>query len=283
MDTQKMQGLYGLKWNPFSPEVPTESLLMTPKTASFCHRVESLVIDGGFAMISGEPGTGKSVTLRLLADRLSGLRDLAVVVLSRPQSSMLDFYREIGMLFGFSAATNNRWGSYRSLRDKWLAHIETTLLRPVLLIDEAQEMQAQVLCELRMLSSVSFDSKSILTVVLCGDSRLPERFRSPDLAPLGSRIRTRYRAESASKEEMIQAMQDRLASAGNPGLMSQELIETLVDHSAGNYRVLLQSADDVLAHGIQREAKQIDAKLFFELYQPTETKSRKAVTSNRRG
>ena len=283
MDIQKMQSLYGLKWNPFSPEVPTEALLMTSKAASFCHRVESLVIDGGFGMITGEPGTGKSVMLRQLAERLGSLRDLAVAVLSRPQSGMVDFYREIGMIFGFPTASNNRWGSYHSLRDKWIAHIESTLLRPVLLIDEAQEMPAPVLCELRLLSSVAFDSKSILTVILCGDNRLPERFRSPELAPLGSRIRTRYRAESASKEEMIKAMNERLTAAGNRMLMTGELIETLVDHCAGNYRVLLQSADEVLAYAMQHDAKQVDTKLYFDLYQPPEQRQRKATTSQRKG
>jgi type II secretory pathway predicted ATPase ExeA len=282
MDTRKMQGLYGLKWNPFSPEVPTDSLLVTPKAASFCHRIESLVLDGGFAMITGEPGTGKSVMLRLLAERLGKLRDLAVTVLCRPQSGMVDFYREIATLSGLPTSISNRWGSYRSLRDKWLAHIESTLLRPVLLIDEAQEMPAPVLCELRLLSSVDFDSKSILTVILCGDTRLPERFRSPDLAPLGSRIRTRYRAETAGKEEMIQAIQERLEAAGNQVLMTNDLIETLVDHSAGNYRVLLQSADELLAHAMERDAKQLDTKLFFDLYQPPETRQRKVGNNNQR-
>ena len=265
MDSQKMLSLYGLKWNPFSPEVPTEALLMTPKAASFCHRVESLVIDGGFGMITGEPGTGKSVMLRQLAERLGSMRDLAVAVLSRPQSGMGDFYREIGMLFGFATASNNRWGSYRSL------------------IDEAQEMPAPVLCELRLLSSVAFDSKSILTVILCGDNRLPERFRSAELAPLGSRIRTRYRAESASKEEMIKAMNERLTAAGNQMLMTGELIDTLVDHCAGNYRILLQSADEVLAYAMQHGAKQVDTKLYFDLYQPAEQRQRKASNSQRKG
>jgi type II secretory pathway predicted ATPase ExeA len=281
MDNQKLQALYGLKWNPFSPEVPDEALMMTPKTGSFCHRVETLVIDGGFAMITGDPGTGKSVTLRLLASRLSALRDLEVGVISRPQSGISDFYREISMIFGFNPIVNNRWGNYRALRDKWLSHIETTMLRPVLLIDEAQEMHSAVLNELRLLSSVAFDSKSILTVVLCGDHRLIDRFRSPELAPLGSRIRTRYHAEPATRDEMRKTMYERIASAGNPILITDELIDTLVDHSAGNYRALFHSADEVLALGIEREAKQIGINLFFDLYQVKES-TRKTITPSKR-
>lgn len=282
MDVQKMQALFGLKWNPFSPEAPVEALYHTAKIQSFCHRVEALVIDGGFAMITGDPGLGKSVALRLLADKLSKIRDLVVGVISRPQSGMTDFYREIAVLFGYAPSISNRWGSFKALREKWLAHIETTLFRPVLLIDEAQEMPAAVLSELRLLSSTSFDSRSILTVILCGDSRLPERFRTPELAPLGSRIRTRFRAEPAGRDELVAMMHARLDAAGNPTIMTEELVETLVDHSSGNCRMLLQSADDLLAEGLARDAKQLDAKLFFDVYKPQEPKTRKPTPPPRR-
>jgi general secretion pathway protein A len=69
---KKLLALYGLKWNPFSPDVPVEALQVTPRIESFCWRVEQLVGEGGFALVTGSPGAGKSVTLRLLAERLSG-------------------------------------------------------------------------------------------------------------------------------------------------------------------------------------------------------------------
>ena len=97
---KKLLGLYGLKFNPFSPDIPVEALQMTPRIDSFCWRVEQLAGEGGFAVVTGAPGVGKSVTMRVLAERLSGLRDVQVGVLSRPQAGMADFYREMGELFG---------------------------------------------------------------------------------------------------------------------------------------------------------------------------------------
>lgn len=64
-------------------------------------------------------------------------------------------------------------------------------MRPILLVDEAQEMNHIVLSELRLLSSTRFDSRSILGVVLVGDERLPDKLRREELVPLGSRLRTR--------------------------------------------------------------------------------------------
>ena len=82
----KLLALYGLKWNPFSPEVPTEAFLLSAKVDHFFWRVENLAREGGFALVTGDPGLGKSVTLRLLVQKLAAQRDLAVGILTRPQS-----------------------------------------------------------------------------------------------------------------------------------------------------------------------------------------------------
>jgi len=83
---KKLLALYGLKWNPFSQEVPVEALQRSSRIESFCWRVQQLVGEGGFALVSGSPGTGKSATLRVLAEQLSGVRDVQVGALSRPQA-----------------------------------------------------------------------------------------------------------------------------------------------------------------------------------------------------
>jgi len=118
MTRSKLLTFYGLKWNPFTPDVPTEGLLCTPRLEHFAWRVEQLVNDGGFALVSGDPGTGKSVALRLLDERLSRLRDVLVSVVSRSQSGISDFYRELRELFGVNLAPRNRGGrSIRSVSD----------------------------------------------------------------------------------------------------------------------------------------------------------------------
>lgn len=68
--TQKLLALYGLKWNPFSADIPVEALWSFPKLEHFCWRVEGQVREGGFALITGDPGTGESVALRILANHL---------------------------------------------------------------------------------------------------------------------------------------------------------------------------------------------------------------------
>jgi len=268
MNAKRLLSLWGLKWNPFSPELPSEGLLVTAGIENFAWRVEQLVQEGGFALISGESGTGKSVALRIVAERLATLRDVVVGVLERPQSRPPDFYRELGDVFSVKLTPWNRWGGFKALRERWRAHLASSRIRPVLLVDEAQEMSVEVLSELRILASADFDARSLLTAVLSGDSRLLERLRHPDLVPLASRIRTRMNTEAASREELSELLNHALAKAGNAALMTDELRDTLVDHAAGNYRALMTMGGELLAYGMAHEAAQLDEKAYLEVFQP---------------
>ncbi len=275
---KKLLALYGLKWNPFSPELPTEALHVTPKIENFCWRIEQgLIREGGFALITGDPGTGKSVVLRLLAERLGQLRDITVGAIAHPSSNLADFYREMGDLFAVELKPHNRWGGFKALRERWLAHLEGTLLRPVLLIDEAQEMHPAVLNELRLLSSMQFDSRTLLTVVLAGDARLTTKLRRDELLPLGSRLRTRLLMEYADRNELMTCLKHLLATAGNASLMTPELMQTLCDHAAGNYRVLTGMAAELLASAAQQEITQLDEKLYLAVFATPPSQSRKSA------
>lgn len=275
--THKLLALYGLKWNPFTPDVPVEALWAPPSIDHFRWRMEQQVRDGGFALITGDPGTGKSAASRLLAHHLSTLPDVQVGVVERPQSGLSDFYREIGALFGVVLAPHNRWAGFKALRQIWLAHMEATRYRPVLVIDEAQEMSHPVLAELRILASADFDSRALLTVVLIGDARLVHEFQRETLLPIASRIRVRLNLDYLSAKELLDWLRHALDQAGNPHLMTPELMTTLAEHSAGNLRVLSIMASDLLALAAQRELRQLDQKLYLDTYaQQPRPKSRTA-------
>ena len=259
---------YSLKWNPFTPDIPTEACLVTGEVERFLWRVEQLARTGGFALLSGESGTGKSVVLRLLRDHLGKTPDLLIAVLSRPQGSIADFYRELGSLFDVQLTPHNRWSGSKTLRERWLAHVESALLRAVLIIDEAQEMHPSVLNELRLLCSDQLDSRSMLTVVLSGDDRLPELFRTRDLIPLGTRIRIRLNMASMPPAQLKEHLRHVLQVSGNPDLMTDELAATLCERAVGNLRILMGMGAELLEAAIQRQAERLDEQLFLDLFSP---------------
>jgi type II secretory pathway predicted ATPase ExeA len=275
MNQKKLHSLYGLKWDPFSPELPIEALISNPRINHFAWRIENLIIDGGFALITGDHGLGKSVTLRLLNERFSQIGELMVVEFTRPQSGLADFYREMGVLFGIDLRMSNKYGGFQRLREKWKEHINKSLFRPVILMDEAQETNSSVLSELRLLSSTSFDSRAILTVVLGGDKRLLEKLRQDDLLPLESRIRTRLILENYSREDLIDLLEEALGRAGNPALMTKGLIETVAEHSAGNLRAMMITCTDLLMEASRRELNQLNEDLFIDLFSDSKPKGRR--------
>jgi len=280
---KKLLQLYGLKFNPFSPSIPAEALRRTPAVESFLWKLDNaLAQEGGFALITGEPGCGKSVTLRLVAERLSSHPELVVGCLSRPQANLADFYRELGDAFQVPLRPHNRWAGAKALRERWQAHIDSTLCRPVLLVDEAQEMTPAVLNELRLLSSARFDARQLLAVVLSGDGRLVDKLRREELLPLGSRIRSRLKLDAAEPDELVAALDHMLAAAGNETLMTRELINTLSEHALGNYRVLTGLSGELLAAAAQKELPQLDEKLYFEVFQPPKTLTKTAQSRSGR-
>jgi type II secretory pathway predicted ATPase ExeA len=263
---KKQLARHSLKWNPFSLQLPLEALRPTAPILSFCRRVEHLAREGGFALVTGPAGVGKSSTMRLLTEHLAQLPDLRVGLLTRPQTRMSDFYREMGDLFGVTLTPHNRWAGTKVLRQRWHEHIESALFRPVLLVDEAQELLPSVLNELRLMSSVDLDSRLLLTVVFAGDDRLLDKLRLPDLVPLGSRVRIRLTLESPAPAELAALLRHGLEAAGNPRLMADPLIDTLAEHAMGNHRTLMNLAADLLAAASDRDLALLDEKLFFDTF-----------------
>lgn len=124
---------------------------------------------------------------------------------------------------------------------------------------------------MKILSSKDFDSKQLLLLVLGGDGRLTERLAEPDLVPLGNRVRARLRLEPATGKELRDCLEHLLREAGGEALLTPELMTVVAEHSMGNDRVMMNTLGELLYAALQREAKGLDEKLFFELFTPTHT------------
>jgi general secretion pathway protein A len=271
---KQLHAFYGLKWNPFLADIPASELIKNETIKSFCYRMENIVIDGGFALITGQPGTGKSVMLRQVQEHLLNIPELNVKVLTRPQSKIRDFYRELLELFDIPFNQHNRFNGFAKLRESWKQHIKNKLLRPVLLIDEAQEVDADVLNELRILSSLDLDSKNILAVVLAGDARLTEKLRQSNLLPLESRIRVKQHLDKRTPSELAEILSQSLEKAGSADLMTKGLIQAVSEHAAGNLRSMMLMCDELLSLGNEKKERQLTENLFYEAFKSQANKKR---------
>src|SRR5271157_455372 len=155
----------------------------------------------------------------------------------------------MGDLFGVELRPHNRWAGAKVLRERWQTHIDASLARPVLVV---------------------------------GDGRLLERLRSDEFLPLASRMRVRLAIERATPDELQECLRQALHKAGAVKLMTPELIATLCDHAQGNLRALMNMAGELLAYAAEREARQIDEKLFLETCAVPPAADAKAAAGRRR-
>ena len=159
---------------PSPPEVPTEALYVPPKVENFCWRIEQAHLrEGGFALIHGDPGSGKSVVMRLLAERLPAWRisPSGSSTIRRATSPTSTANSAISSPSPSASATAGA-GSRRCAPAGSITWAPPPA-GPSFLIDEAQEMTPVVLSELRLLASARFDSQSLLCVVLVGRCAAP--------------------------------------------------------------------------------------------------------------
>ncbi len=128
------------------------------------------------------------------------------------------------------------------------------------------------------MASARFDSQALLCVVLSGDARLLDKLRRDELIPLGSRIRTRLTTGAATRDELLACLEHLLATAGNASLMTKDLRQLLCDHAAGNYRIRIGMAADLLMTAAQNEITVLDQQLYFQVFNtPTSSAPRRAA------
>ena len=127
---------------------------------------------------------------------------------------------------------------------------------------------------MRLLGSTELDARCILAVIFAGDNRLITKFQSPVALPLYSRLRARLALESRSPEIMKAMLQTSIKNAGNPDLMTPGVIRALSEQHLGNPRAMMTTANQLLSAALQREVRQIDENLYFEVARAQTKKKR---------
>jgi general secretion pathway protein A len=205
-------------------------------------------------------GAGKTLLLRALARRLPEARyrvhDVKVTSLSKR-----DFCREVATACGLDPA-----GTYpslvRKLQERFLAQSDDEGLRPVLFLDEAQDMRPDVLATLRLLTNFDLDSRLVLSLVLAGDSRLQNLLERHDLEPVRRRLAHVAFLPLLSREHTRAYLHHRLQLAGAPPeLFPDEATDALYEISRGNLRALDHLALKTLELAAEQDRTEISATL----------------------
>ncbi|MEM7083335.1 MAG: AAA family ATPase [Pseudomonadota bacterium] len=206
---------FGLTEKPFSITPDPSFLFLSERHAeALAHLVYGVTESGGFIQLTGEVGTGKTTLTRCLLDRLPESVDLAVVL--NPRLSVPEFLSTIFSELGVEAP--DRDASTKELVDALNQHLlesHANGRRTVLLVDEAQNLDSDVLEQLRLLTNLETSKEKLLQIILVGQPELRDTLARNDLRQLAQRITGRYHLENLNAEETIAYVKHRMEVAGN--------------------------------------------------------------------
>ena len=203
---------FGFNDDPFKI-TPDASYFFFSKThqevlSSLKYLVES---EEGFAVIVGEPGTGKTLTLRKFIDDLPDEVEFAYVLF--PNLSPEDLFAVILEDFGIQSQGETKNKLFAKLRD-FLIEKRQEGKKVLVIVDEAQNLPVETLEELRILSNLETEDMKLLQIILAGQPELEEKLTSPKLRQLRQRITVFVKLSNLSEEETKDYINFRISKAG---------------------------------------------------------------------
>jgi general secretion pathway protein A len=234
---------FNLKDQPFrlTPD-PAYLFLGTKHREGFAHLLFAMREGSGFVAVTGEVGTGKTTLVRAL---LSETRNdnIAVSYIFNPVLSPTELLQTLNAEFGLPSRTTSKKQLTDTL-NRFLLAQKADGGRAVVIVDEAQNLDREVLEQLRLLSNLETETEKLMQIILLGQPELREVLDRPDLRQLSQRVAIRWHLDPLDRQETHKYVRHRLRVAGgDESTFEPKAIDVLYDHSAGIPRLI-----NIIAH-----------------------------------
>lgn len=211
----------------------------------------------GFVVVTGEVGTGKTLLLRCLLRLLEDSKDIAYAYLFNSRLDPTDFLQYVASDFGLPASGKTKCDLLLDL-NKFLVTRGSLQMTTVLIVDEAHDLPAETLEELRLLSNLETSEDKLLQIVLAGQPELDVMLDSVELRQLKQRIalRTQLGALTAEQTQVYIDQRLRIAGADPNGepLISPEAISAVYSYSHGFPRLINTICENSLISAYARQS-----------------------------
>jgi putative secretion ATPase (PEP-CTERM system associated) len=217
----------------------------------------------GFTLLTGDVGSGKTTLVRNIIKNLGSKTTLSMVFNTRVESEQL-----LALIiedFGLETDGKDKVSLLRDLND-FLVQENSTGRRPIVIIDEAQNLPPESLEEIRLLSNLEFDSFKLLQIILVGQPELKQIISQPSLRQLRQRISISCHLGPLSRDETEAYIYHRLQVAGNREAVCFEpgVLDAIHEFSSGGPRLINVICDFLLLSAFVEESKVITEELVKE-------------------
>lgn len=258
------EDFYGLRAKPFSllpdPAYLFQSAKHQMALAMLQYAVQSRL---ALCVITGEVGSGKTTLVRRLINDVGDA--VTVGLISNTHRSFGNLMQWVALAFGLPFKGREKVELYQDFVD-FLCREYAAGRHVLLIVDEAQNLDAEILEELRLLTNVNSDDHMVVQMMLVGQSELHDTLKRHELRQLAQRISVAYRLEPLDEPETAAYVRHRVASAGgNPNLFHKNALRLIHSNSGGIPRVINTLCDLALVYGFADGKKQIDAVLIADI------------------
>lgn len=252
---------YGLQEMPFNLVPDPDYLFMSSQYQQALSVLEYGLTKDGFAIITGDVGTGKTTLVRKLLDRddskyTVGLLNHTVVY---ERKELLKW-----ILFSFGIIPNDNDGQVQLYGEltKFLINEYKEGRQCIMIIDEAQKLDVEFLEQVRMISNINFGKHQLIQFILVGQPELRELLRKPELRQFAQRIAVDYHLSNLSQQDTYLYIMHRISKAGgDPTLFDDESKYLIWKHSGGLPRIINVLCDTALIYGYAFLSTKINAEI----------------------
>ncbi|MFB2638625.1 AAA family ATPase [Shewanella bicestrii] len=252
------KAFYGLSDNPFSIAPNPHYLFLSDRhREALAHLTYGLGETGGFVLLTGEVGTGKTTVSRCLLGQLPDNTDTAFIL--NPSLTELELLATLCDELKISYGENPTLKQLTDHLSRFLLANHEKGRNTVLIIDEAQHLRAEVLEQLRLLTNLETDTKKLLQVILIGQPELQLLLKRQELRQLAQRITARYHLLPLNEDEIALYVLHRLQVAGRfEPLFTRKAIKVLHKYSGGIPRLINLLCERALMAGYAQSKVPID-------------------------
>lgn len=254
-----MLSYFNLSQLPFTKEIKEDQLHLLPSVEKTLSSIRMLVETKGIGVMTGKSGCGKSCILRLLKGQLNPAL-YKIIYICHSSIGVHEFYTHLAASFGLPPK-GRRAAMFRDIKDRISFLNKSERIHPVLLLDEAQLLSYDILQEIRLLTNFEIDSFNALTVCLCGQESLTQKFGLTLLESLVNSISITIQIDNLPKEETFSFIEKRINDCGNSSpLFTKSALALIHQTSAGIFRSIGTIAQAALYKAFLSKAHQVEAE-----------------------
>lgn len=253
------QSHFGLTEAPFSIAPDPRYLYMSQRhQEALAHLLYGVNAGGGFVLLTGEVGAGKTTVCRCLLEQIPPSCDVAYIF--NPKLTVPELLSTICVEFGITYPEGNESIKvYVDCINNYLLEANARGRQTVLIIDEAQNLSADVLEEMRLLTNLETNQRKLLQIILLGQPELAEMLARPELRQLAQRVVARYHLGPLAKEEVEAYVRHRLEMSGaRRPLFPARLMGQIYALSGGIPRVINVLCDRALLGAYVQGKERVD-------------------------